>query len=733
MLPLSIFKGVMASALKSKSEVRLAFFELLFEGSEGYLCIFLTDPKVPKTGVSHKFFEWPRESLKVENFIIENEVHKNVYFCVNLLSKRERKKQYCIDTDLVWADLDEVNPMSIDKLPPPIVIQSSPGRWQAFWRLTSKLKPYDAERYSKRIAYAVEADTSGWDLTQLFRVPMTKNFKYQPPGNVKLERALTTRADPALFESALAVPPEEAPIIDRPLPESANAEEIIGAFSTRLEMDRFMTLYAYEPQDEEDWSKQLWALYMMLYRAGMSAEEVFIVAKEAKCNKFERDGRPVEHLWRDVLKANDDYGNIPPEKSLLEMPQLVGEPASETFIDTYKDWAAEATDAITEFHELSCFVILSAIVAASLRLEASYGQIAPNIWGLILGDSTVTRKSTAMKMAVDLISPLESDLILATDGSVEGLLSGLANRPNKVSVFFRDEVSGLFDSMNKRDYLSSMPETLAHLYDVPPIYSRLLRKEVIRIESPAFVFFGGGITERVYQNISEEWIESGFMPRFMVVAGEYVEGSLRPTGPPTKLGIEKRYKVTDKLADIFQSYATEVPISVGGEKMMMPPRIMVRLTDGAWTRYQDIEGKLTIAGYESLVRNTALPTFERMARSILKMGMILAATRQEPEETEDEGSYIIVNEDDIINAAWYAQNWGKHSIDLILNAGKAPREKFLDRVYRKIARDPGIFRSTIMQHLHLSKREMDDVIGTLEDRNQITIKKYGRGVRYWVV
>jgi hypothetical protein len=611
------------------------------------------------------------------------------------------------------------------------VVQSSVAKWQAYWRMTSKLDPYDAERYSRRIAYMVGADRSGWDLTQLLRVPFTTNWKYHPQVPINLERALEVRTEPALFEKVLPPPPEEAPMLAAPANEVLpdDAQEVISKYAKRLDMNRITTLFTLDPDDDADWSKLLWTLEVNCFRAGMSAEEVFVVARDAACNKYARDGRPVEHLWQEVLKCAEHYGNMPAEKELLEMPRFVGDAATETFIDQYKGWACEATDAIPEFHELSCMILLSSITAASLRLRTSYGEIAPNLWGLILGDSTVTRKSTSMKMAVDLLTKIEPEIIVATDGSAEGLLSVLAMRPNRVSVFFRDEVSGLFDSINKRDYLSSMPETLAHLYDVPPVYSRQLRKERIRIESPAFIFFGGGITERVYQNVSEDWIESGFMPRFLIVSGEFNQSTMRPTGPPSEVGILRQSGIQDKLSDLYEVYASEVVTKIGGQKVSLPPRIMAKLTDGAWKRYQAIESELTVSGYESLVRNTALPTFDRMARSILKMGMILAATRQHPTEDNE----ITVGEEDIINAAWYAQKWGKHSVNLVLSAGKAPREKAIDKVYRKIANNQGILRSVLMQHMHLTKREADEILLTLEERGMIRKEQAGKGWRYMLL
>src|SRR5215831_13119159 len=126
----------------AKSEIRLKFFELLYGDTEGYLCIATTNPAAPKATFAQQFFEWPKENARVENHILQVERKLNVYFCVNLLSKMERKKDNCLPTNLVWADLDEVNPDAITRIPPPIVINSSPGKWQAIWRMTTPVPPF---------------------------------------------------------------------------------------------------------------------------------------------------------------------------------------------------------------------------------------------------------------------------------------------------------------------------------------------------------------------------------------------------------------------------------------------------------------------------------------------------------------------------------------------------------------------------------------------------------------
>lgn len=722
-----------------KSQVRWQFFDLLFGDTEGIFCLATTNAAAPRATFKQHFYEWPTDFNKIENHILRHESKLNVYFCVNLLNKAQRLKENCLATDFLWADLDSANPDAPEiktKIPPGIVVASSPGRYQAYWRLTSFLPPFQAEDYSRRIAYYADADKSGWDLGQLMRVPFTRNFKYDLKPIIAVEYALETRAPPILFE-ALPVPiitangdgteDQVTPIL-KSLP---TADLIIYHYAAHLQGSQFAATYSEEPTAETDWSKVIWKLIHICLEAGMSAEETLVIANSAPCNKYARDGRPIEHLWRDIVKAKsktDSINLIFGDFKALTMPVLVPEPASETFIDEYREWASEATDAIVTFHDLCIFILLSALVSSSVKLNTSSGQITPNLWGLILGDSTLSRKTTSMRMVMDLLASMDTEMIVATDGSAEGLLSALADRPNKASIFYKDEVSGFFSSINRKDYLAGMPETLTALYDVPSIFSRRLRRETIHIESPAFVFFGGGVKDRVYDNITEEYILSGFMPRFLIVSGETDMEKLRRMGPPTEAGGKRKSVIYSKIADMYEQYCSEVVVNLGGQKTKMPPRISANLTSEAWAKYGEFEETLVSVASEVAASDLALPTFERLSRSMLKMAIILGAARQEPNKE----NAIIIEKNDVINAAWYVQDWGRYSVDIVLNAGKRLSEKMLDKILKAIERNPGILRSTLTRHYKLNKREADEILLTLEDRMLVRRETAGKGNRYWV-
>jgi hypothetical protein len=188
-----------------------------------------------------------------------------------------------------------------------------------------------------------------------------------------------------------------------------------------------------------------------------------------------------------------------------------------------------------------------------------------------------------------------------------------------------------------------------------------------------------------------------------------------------------RSVIFNKLADIYEMYSGSVTQHIGGQKIIQPKRIYAQPTTKALSKYNSFLNTLLKTAIDSSVSEIALPTFNRMSDSILKMAVVLAAVRQRP--TDDS---IIVEEGDVINAAWYIQEWGKNAIELMLGAGKNQIEKKIDKIYTYVETNPGCRRSDIMNNFRLMAREMDEVAGTLEQRGLITITKQGKGQFYWV-
>lgn len=722
-------------------QLRIQFFGFLFGDQKGYLCIAYADKS--KSAFRQKFFEWPIDSQAVANFIEQIQEKHNVWFCVSLLSATERAKQYCLPSSIVWADLDEVDPSNIE-LTPTISIESSPNRYHGYWRLENTVPADVAEDFSRRLAYKVGADKSGWDMVQLLRVPWTNNLKYDPPAPVQLISIEELVYSIDTFDALPMDYPQEPgnevnpttggqlrgmPNVD----EMPTTEMVLYRYKSENKLtEEFLTLYNRVPSEQEDWSRILWRFLNHCAEIGLKQEETFSVAITAGCNKYARENRPISHLWREVTKAYDNReivrttvgaSRVPTMPILVDPDSIV----EDAFIHEYKTWASQATDAPEQYHELTCFIALSAVVSSGLWLAVDWGEIVPNLWGLLLGESTLTRKTTAMRLAVDMLKDIDDSLILATDGSAEGLLSGLAQRPKRVSIFWKDEVSGLFDSINRKDYLAGLPETLTQLYDVPKVLTRLLRKETITISEPYFIFFGGGIRDKVYSLLNDEYILSGFLPRFLVVSGENDLSRLRRTGPPSAVSTERKDNVARTLTDLRESYNVSVPMEVFGQQVNLPTRIEARLSDDAWAEFQRIEEILTRTGYECDLPMLGLPLFQRLGFSLLKMALLVAASRREP----DSSNRLHVELGDVQQAAFYIQKWGKYSIDLMMNTGKSNHEKILERLIKRVKDNPGVTKSEIMQRMHLSTRDTKDLLDTLQDRGLILVKKAGSGFRIY--
>lgn len=711
---------------------RDTFFRLVFGRHEGYMCIaFLRDGKFRE-----EFYRFPEELEAAELSIEEKTQTHNVYFCPQLFSEKRRSKGSVSVTPNIWSDLDTCPPEEL-YVPPTVTIESSPGRYQALWVLEDAIDPDDAENLSKRIAYTHAdkgADRSGWDLTQLLRVPLTYNFKYSVRINlplvsiIKINRNLYRVTDFADY-------PETSDYIktDIPMPEEddlpQSAEDLLQ--ERRMALNPLIWRYFVE-EPETDWSKTLWNLQMLLYEAGYKREQVFVICREAKCNKYARDHKSEYLLWKEVCRS--DAKAALHEKLLVDKPEkhlsllteaerneVLKQP--ETFVERYIEWASSLGDAAVQYHQAGAFVLLSSILSGSVRLPTSYGTLIPNLWFMILADTTLTRKSTAMDIAMDVLSDTEGggEFIMATDGSIEGLMSALASRPGKPSVFLRDEFSGLLEQMTKKDYMAGMPELLTKLYD-GKMQKRILRKETIEVKDPRLIMFAGGIKDKITSLMSYEQVSSGFMPRFIFITAESDIKRVRPIGPPTTRTTGNRDAIIAELEELSSHYNRTQEVHIAKLEVTVKQNISfdAELTPEAWIRANELETTLLEAGLKSQRADIMTPIGDRLSKSILKAAVLIAAARQR-------GPKVLVELQDILRAIMYGERWRTYAEEIMENIGKGQAERQLDTIYRAIRKhSTGVSRSQLMQSYHLSARDATVIFETLEQRGLISRQRSGR-------
>jgi hypothetical protein len=698
------------------------FDKVQVEGRERFVCI-ARKAQGRNGRFQEHFFRWPLELDALTRYVDEGVAGHNVYFAPMLFDGPTRTKEHCVSCPVVWADLDTCDPSNL-LVPASVSIESSSGRWQALWIFNQEEDPGEVEDLARKIAYAHSeegADKSGWDLTQLLRVPFTYNWKYEPASVVMIRSAsseTTLRDMDGIYPST-----ESHEQSSWPFPEEIpNAQWVLEQHEAHM---RPLVFRLIEDEPANDWSGALWNLEMLLCEEGLSREEVFAIASIAACNKYARDGRSQHALWAEVCKAwsttHEQTGIIPSVEDVANLEDLLSDEnmrsaeADHTFIDDYIDWGQAASDAAPEYHEAGAFVALSSILSGYLRLMTSIGPFRFNLWFMLLGDSTLTRKTTAMRLSTQMVMDVEKEIVLATDGSWEGLLTGISKRDGRATLYRSDEFSGTLATMTKREYMVGSTEMFTQLYD-GSFVKRLLRKETITIDEPIFIFFVGGIRERVQSLLGPEHVTSGFVARFVLINGNVDMNRLRSihaSNAASEASEDQRIALVNRLRQMQELYRSNFTVSSNGNHAVVQNKPHVTLTQDAWDLYNSLEMKLIKAVYNTASQEMLLPTMDRLAKGGLKASVLIAASRMKSE-------HVTVEEGDVLKAFQYISKWRQNAIEVLANIGVSATERRIQQVERAIyRRRTGLSRSELMRNFHLNAFEAQLILDTLVQRGLI--------------
>lgn len=237
------------------------------------------------------------------------------YYCPNVFGSDARRNEEVISPRWLYADLDAVDPRQID-LRPTIAITSSPGRYQSLWGLGRSVPAATHEDLNRRLTYSVGADKGGWDLSQVLRLPGTRNLKYTYPSTVRIlwddgPRYPIKRIRE--FVAGVESHDLDSEIPSLVLPEDS-ALELRKRYRDRFDGRTKALLNERTPQRSAAEggagirSDKLWELECRLIEHGLSLPEVFVLVKDTVWNKFEGRANGDSHLWSEVQKASTHIG-----------------------------------------------------------------------------------------------------------------------------------------------------------------------------------------------------------------------------------------------------------------------------------------------------------------------------------------------------------------------------------------------------------------------------------------
>lgn len=493
-----------------------------------------------------RWLNWPAERVFTERYI-SLRADEDVYLSTCVFSQEHRAKEDPLSvSQVVWADADTCAPENF-RVPPSIVVQTSPGRWHCWWVLDESVSAERAEAVARRIsiAHASQGCDRGFTRTKLLRVPGTTNTKHGSDPVTATDSGL--RYSITYMEDAYADVEVEATIENLgSTPGPVSSEELLD-LEAELDAAGLGDLYIRKPEAGQSWSERLFRLELELFRIGMNPTQVFSVARNAACNKFDpsaageqtetgvtipRRNNPDGVVWNDVQKAYAEYlldqdvevdedASTPVGGSsflTLEERELVSD--NPTFVDIYTDWAlTRSPQSAPDYHRSLAYLLLSAAFSDRVVIPLKYGMTYPNIWTLIVGDSTRSRKSTAMNFCLDVIHKLEQftgdTLDIGSDVTQEALIQTLGKRDGQFSLLHTDEVSGFFHELYTKNYRVGTIEKFTEIYGGKvPVVLRAGKDAGNKVRArTAFGFLGVGVRKHIAEALTRRNFESGFLLR----------------------------------------------------------------------------------------------------------------------------------------------------------------------------------------------------------------------------
>ncbi len=253
-----------------------------------------------------KSFKWPAQLDQIQKWIkdsVKNQM--DIYWCPNVLKGNRRVEDNVRSMKVLYADMDEANPGNLPgDLQPSMAWETSPGRYAALWLLDEKIGATTGLILNKRLTYYINADKSGWDATQVLRIPGTRNYKYKdsPKGSLlwyKGNRIFSEEYFEFLPEVTVS---DDVDAMD--MEETGDVDQILYKYADKLLSKTYKLLFTPPDHVEEGTrSEKLWELECLLLESGMSVDEAYTLVKQSPWNKFQGRRDEEIRLKREITKA----------------------------------------------------------------------------------------------------------------------------------------------------------------------------------------------------------------------------------------------------------------------------------------------------------------------------------------------------------------------------------------------------------------------------------------------
>ena len=628
----------------------------------------------PKAPIDiQKWYQNPEDFEQILSYVEENS-NWDVYVSPASYTKESRNLENVQSVTTAWLDADTCE-LSNLRIEPSWKVESSPGRWQAWWILDGEYSATDVALIVKKISYAHRdqgADVSSWAANKLMRVPGSVNSNHGFPVAVKAE---FTGLVYTLDELAEAYDDVE---VSAPRMRHASAESKVEQpedLPTYMEVlaklpKKLIETVTAQVKDGVNRSDLRYRMLCDLVRFGeLDYDEILSVAWHAPATaKWSReDPRGINGLRFELDKAYDEVAyeqekleNTPrPEdsKGLVANVRLVTDAerirSYDNFIEQYMKWASSKTSVQNPPYDyINAWVILALIYGPHFFIPFANDDRNLNLYTFTLGQTTSGKSQAKARMMKVLREYFKDDpeFNLGGNMSPEALAQKLLDRDSEASFINKDEVHGWLKSLvdPKGGYQTGLVEDFAELYDgyLPPVLRKSMKGDSGKSARTCVTMHMMGTPEEVVKVLTRDLFKSGFLARFVWGIGQPRNVTKKSLKTKLRTGARAIEDKDEQIADWVQNanimrsrFRTNQPINL--------TNVIERLDSAAWELVKLVPE--SDPNYDILN-----PSLTRLADTIKKCCGLLAVADGRTEVTMDDVSYVLIQ----------AENWAANLISI---------------------------------------------------------------------
>lgn len=401
------------------------------------------------------------------------------------------------------------------------------------------------------------------------------------------------------------------------------------------------------------------------------------------------------------------------ERQLIETPGGIKVPVG--FIEDFGKWASRKTDA-PKYSLKSAALIALSCAAGDMVVLPSFVNDEPtylNLYIMLVGQSTVLRKTTVLGYVRDLLPTVGDELItkVLDDVSPQALNKTLAACGSTMSpvLMHLDEVAGVFEVQKRSgSYLKGLDKILLKAYDHSPIHV-LRTQSSIDVPQGAFIsIFSASTPDPLMEVLESSDVSSGLLPRFLIFdardADRGVRRSLMARQADDSWGEE-----TARLKSFLEG------ISAARIRQLITPeyRTVIPFSDDALKRLDDLDAVIyREAGKES----TSIGAMKgRAFWHVVKLGGLFALSR--------EGLDAQVEVVDILRAMHLVEETLQDLASMAEEVGSNRLERRIAEVVNMLgqAKNHTVPQAQIAKRMKLDWREAGDILRTLQLRGEVLV------------